>query len=94
MVKNNGNPDLVCENYLAHMVWFQNCKYRPAGFDSGSVWFIEVHQIKFLGYGRYNMPHVNNVIFSESKFALLFQHTKVNNFWKQKHINKRMEHSQ
>ena len=26
------------------------------------------------------MPHVNNVIFSESKFALLFQHTTENSF--------------
>ena len=30
------------------------------------------------------MPHLNNVIFSESKFALLFQHTTENNFWRQK----------
>ena len=30
------------------------------------------------------MPHVNNVIFSESKFALLFQHTTENSFWRQK----------
>ena len=30
------------------------------------------------------MPHVNNVNFSESKFALLFQHTTENNFWRQK----------
>ena len=34
------------------------------------------------------------LFFSERKFALLFQHTTVNNFGKQKHINKRMEHSQ
>ena len=26
------------------------------------------------------MPHVNDVIFSESKFALLFQHTTENSF--------------
>ena len=30
------------------------------------------------------MPHVNNVIFSANKFALLFQHATENNFGKQK----------
>ena len=30
------------------------------------------------------MPCVNNVNFSESKFALLFQHTTENNFWRPK----------
>ena len=30
------------------------------------------------------MPHVNNVIFPESKFALLFRHTTENKFGKQK----------
>ena len=35
------------------------------------------------------MPHVNNINFVESKFALLFQHTTENNSWRQKqHIVK------
>ena len=50
----------------------------------GTARSIEVHQIKFLGYGGYNMPHVNNVNFSESKFALLFRPTTEDNFWKLK----------
>ena len=36
------------------------------------------------------MPHANNVNLSESKFALLFQHTTENKFWRQE----RKEHSQ
>ena len=46
--------------------------------DLGTACIIEVQQIKFLGNGGCNMPHVNNVIFSESKFAILFQHTTYN----------------
>ena len=35
------------------------------------------------------MPHMKSVIFPESKFALLFQHTTENNLWRQKqHIMK------
>ena len=46
----------------------------------GTACIVEVCHIKFLGYGGYNMPHVNKVDYSESKFALMFQHTTENNF--------------
>ena len=32
------------------------------------------------------MPHVNNVRFSENKFALLFKHTTENIFWRKDNI--------
>ena len=49
-----------------------------------TAWIIQVCQIKFSGYGGYNIPHVNNFNFSENKFALLFQQTIENKFWRQK----------
>ena len=40
------------------------------------------------------MPHVNNVNFSESKFALLFQHPQKTILEAKTAVNERMEHSQ
>ena len=39
------------------------------------------------------MLHVNNVIFSDSKFAILFQHTTENSVGGKTALNDRMEHS-
>ena len=40
--------------------------------------------ISFWAYKRYNLPHVNNVLFSENKFDLLFLHNTGNNYRDQK----------
>ena len=54
----------------------------------GTTCIVEVCQINFLDYEGYNMPRVNKVIFTESKFALLFQHTTENNFGSKQHLTK------
>ena len=39
------------------------------------------------------MLYVNNVIFSDSKYAILFQHTTENSVGSKTALNERMEHS-
>ena len=41
-------------------------------------------RISFLCYGRYKLPHMNNLNFPESMFALSFLHTIRDNFGKRK----------
>ena len=67
---------------LSNKVW-QSLYISKQHLHVRTAYIIEVCQIKFLGYVGYKMPHVNNVNFSESKYALLVQHTTENNFWRQ-----------
>ena len=60
----------------------------------GTACIFEVYQIKFWGYGVYNMPHVNNVIFLKENLPIFFS-TQQKIFWEAKiAFSERIEHSQ
>ena len=46
--------------------------------------YVQLELLKFLGYGGYSLPHVNNLNVPENMIALLFLHTIEDNFEKQK----------